>query len=112
MANMTLRELCQESGASRRAIQGYEKMGLVSPTSKNKYGYLIYDDAAQKRIKKIKMYQKIGLSLKEIVDTIDAPNDRKVVVLEKQLLKLQLEEKEMGEIIEETKFLIERLKKS
>ena len=42
MAEMTLRELCDSLGVSRRAVQGYEKAGLVSPEGKNERGYLLY----------------------------------------------------------------------
>ena len=38
MAEMTLRELCDSLGVSRRAVQGYEKAGLVSPEGKNERG--------------------------------------------------------------------------
>ena len=41
MSEITLRELYDAFGISRRAVQGYEKAGLVSATSKNKRGYLL-----------------------------------------------------------------------
>lgn len=110
MENMTLRELCQKLGVTRRAVQGYEKKGLVSATSKNKYGYLIYDDEARKRILQIKMYQKIGFSLQEISELIDASNDWKVEALECQLIVLKTQERELNKIIVETKKLIKKLK--
>ena len=52
MKDMTLREVCNTIGVSRRAIQGYEKESLVSATEKTNRGYLLYDTAAQERIKK------------------------------------------------------------
>ena len=33
----TLREVCDLLGVSRRAVQGYEKVGLVEPSGRNKY---------------------------------------------------------------------------
>ena len=36
MSNLTLKEIQNLYGISRRAIQGYEKEGLVYSTSKNK----------------------------------------------------------------------------
>lgn len=112
MADMTLRELCQKSGVSRRAVQGYEKIGLVSATSKNKYGYLIYDEKAQRRIQKIRMYQKIGFTLQEIQLLIDAPEEKKIVALEEQLIKLKQEEEDLKEVIIETREIIEKMKKN
>lgn len=74
MDEITLREVCDTFGVSRRAVQGYEKAGLVSATSKNKRGYLLYDNNSQERIKKIKLFQEMGFSIKEICEIIDAPN--------------------------------------
>ena len=50
----TLREVCAALSISRRTIQGYEKAGLVSPSGKNKYGYLLYDQKAQELYEKRK----------------------------------------------------------
>lgn len=71
----TLREVCLELSVSRRAIQGYEKMGLVNPTSKNERGYLMYDYAEIQRISKVMLFQEFGFSLAEIKSIIDAPKE-------------------------------------
>ena len=76
MGEMTLRELCNVVGVSRRAIQGYERAGLVAPTGKTTRGYLLYNTAAQERIKKIKLFQNMGFQIREIREIIDGPNDR------------------------------------
>ena len=55
----SLREICKEVNVTRRAIQGYEKMGLVAPYRKNKYGYLLYGDEEKRRIEYIKLLQDI-----------------------------------------------------
>lgn len=49
---MTLKEVCKETGVTRKIVQTYENYGLVKATTKNKYGYLLYDDAAVKRLKR------------------------------------------------------------
>lgn len=56
----TLNELCSSMGVSRRAVQGYEKAGLVAASDKNKYGYLLYDEEAQGKVKQIKLFQQAG----------------------------------------------------
>ena len=75
MKEMTLREICKKFNISRRAIQGYEKARLVSPTNKTEKGYLLYNDFATNRIAKIKLYQDMGFSIKEIQVIIDAPSE-------------------------------------
>lgn len=48
------REICETLGVSRRALQGYEKAGLVTASGRNKYGHLLYDKDAEMRIAQIK----------------------------------------------------------
>ena len=96
MNDMTLREICVAANVSRRAVQGYEKAGLVSSTGKTERGYLLYDVNSQERIKNIRLYQQLGFSIKEIKEIIDAPKSVKKAALEERIKKL----KEEGENIE------------
>lgn len=88
----TLSEVCSVLEVSRRAVQGYENAGLVSASGKNKYGHLLYDEEAQRRIKQIRLLQQLGFRVKEIKDIIDAPAE---VVAE--AIKSQIEQ--MDDII-------------
>ena len=104
---MTLREICEAAAVTRRAVQGYERMGLVSPTGRNSRGYLLYDTSSQERIKMIRMYQSLGFSLKEIKEIIDAPNEVKKQALENRIEKLKEEGKEIEGLIEKAYRLLE-----
>lgn len=84
-----LKEVCHEAGVSRRAVQGYENAGLVRATAKHKYGHLLYDELEEERIKRIKLFQDMGLSLKEIAAVIDASDEVLKPVLETQIKKLR-----------------------
>lgn len=66
MSELTLREVCVKFDVTRRAIQGYEKYNLVTPTGKTNRGYLLYDERAQKKICQIKKLQDCGFRLSEI----------------------------------------------
>ncbi|MCM1107179.1 MAG: MerR family transcriptional regulator [Blautia sp.] len=106
---MTLREICDTVKVSRRAVQGYEKAGLVSASGKNRYGYLIYDVHSQERIRKIKLFQELGFSLKEIKDIIDAPNPVLRAALEKRVEELQARREQLDFLIEMAYELIDTL---
>ena len=54
MREKTLKEVCEEIGVTRRAVQGYEQAGMIQASGKNKYGYLLYDEATVEVIRKIK----------------------------------------------------------
>lgn len=105
----TLQEVCNELNVSRRAIQGYEKVGLVVATDRNKYGYLLYDKKERQRIERIKLYQRLGFTIKEIGEFIDAPNFIVKKILERQVEKLKEEQKKIDTLIIEAKALIEEL---
>ena len=102
----TLSEVCSVLEVSRRAVQGYENAGLVSATGKNKYGHLLYDEEAQRRIKQIRPLQQLGFKVKEIKEIIDAPDEvlRKAVERQIESLKAEIEYKE--EIIRQAKNMV------
>lgn len=79
----TLREITEELGISRRAVQGYEKAGLVKPTARNKYGHLLYDERAVAAMAVIQYFQKLGFGIKDIT---------KLTREKKETLQRELEE--------------------
>ena len=103
----TLREICNILDVTRRAVQGYEKAGLVAPSERNKYGYLLYNEIEQERIKKIKLYQQFGFKLKEIKDLIDAPEYVVKEAVERQVSKLKSEITRLSTLIDRAEGLIE-----
>ena len=84
----TLSEVCSALEVSRRAVQGYENAGLVSASGKNKYGHLLYDEEAQRRIKQIRLLQQLGFRVKEIKDIIDAPAEEVAEAIKSQIKQM------------------------
>ena len=84
----SLSEVCSVLEVSRRAVQGYENAGLVSATGKNKYGHLLYDEEAQRRIKQIRLLQQLGFRVKEIKDIIDAPAEEVAEAIKSQIKQM------------------------
>lgn len=109
MGEMTLREICEAFNISRRAIQGYEKEGLVSASKKSERGYLLYEKAEQDKIREIRFYQQLGFKLKEIKELMGTPDDETKERLRKQVLKLENENKEKEELIQKAYELINKL---
>ena len=106
MAKMTLRELCDSLGVSRRAVQGYEKAGLVSAEGKNERGYLLYNEETKDKIERIKLYQQFGFTIKEIKWLLDAPASELKEALEGQVEKMKGEKREMDALIKKAYELI------
>ena len=96
---MTLKEVCKETGVTRKIVQTYENYGLVKATTKNKYGYLLYDDAAVKKIKKIRSYQRFGYRLLEIAKLEYMTVDEQVMILKEKINNMYDNQSETAELI-------------
>lgn len=88
MVTMTLKEVCDMVGVSRRTVQCYEQAGFVTSTSRNKYGYLLYDEAVT-RIQDIKMYQHFGFALKDIKVLLSTSEKEYVELMSKKLADMK-----------------------
>ena len=82
----------------------------MSPTDKNKYGHLLYDEAALHRARMIKFMQRLGFKLKEIKEVIDAPSDVIKEALQRRIKELEIEISQMQQIIQEANEYIDKLK--
>ena len=94
---------------SIQAYQGYEKAGLVSASGKNKYGHLLYDQAAEERIRNIRFYQQIGFPVREISGIIDASIPVKRKALKNRIKALKREQDELKRLIEKALKLLDSL---
>ena len=107
---MTLKEVCKETRVTRKIVQTYENYGLVKATKKNKYGYLLYDDAAVKKIKKIRLYQRFGYRLSELAKLEYMTVDEQVMSLKEKINNMYDNQSETAQIIEMAEQLLENLR--
>ena len=103
MQLMTLREICNVTKVSRRAVQGYEKAQLVKAVSKNDRGHLLYDE------KGIKTFQNMGFSIKEIQHITSVPKEEVKVILENRIEILKMEGRRIDNMIKVAEEIIQRL---
>ncbi len=109
MKELTLRELCEMYDVSRRAVQGYEKHGLVSATGRTNKGYLLYDESAQQTVARIKRYQDYGFSVKEIGTFFNStPQAQKELLVEK-LNELKAKKVNTEKCIDEVEKILEKM---
>lgn len=69
-ANMLIRELSHETGASIRSLRYYEAKGLIH-VERLANGYRDYDDSAIAKVKTIQLYLGLGLTTDDIAQIID-----------------------------------------
>ena len=88
---MKIGEVAKKTGVSLRTIRYYEELRLITPMSRSRGGFRLYDEAILSRIGLIQSLQELELRLKEI----------------KSLMALRNKNKTRGEV---AKSLLSRLK--
>lgn len=96
----TLKEVSELVGMSRRVIQEYEKAGVAdTPTTRNKYGYLLYDQSHIERLWKIRFYRELGYEKKQILAILEDPDYDQQKELEDKILRFQKKRLELDKLI-------------
>ena len=70
---LTIREVCEEVGATLRTLRFYEAEGLIAPKRENRNRF--YQAKDIKRLHKIVKLKSFGLSLREIREVLRSPGD-------------------------------------
>lgn len=68
---MKISEITKQVGVSRKALQEYDKLDLVHPTTTTEGGYWLYDEEAVGKITTIQLFSMVGYTRKEIKEFID-----------------------------------------
>lgn len=105
---VSLRQIREKTGISRKAIQGYEKHSLIKASGKDRYGHLLYEEAALRKIIRIRFFQKLGFTVSQIGTFIDLPDEALMKILggrkdelKKKIIKLKKLSEEIDALLEE-----------
>ena len=94
---MTVNEVSKLTGVSIRALQYYDKIGLLHPAEYTEAGYRLYDDTALERLQQILLFRELEFSLKEIQSILQSPDfDR---ALDQQICLLTLKKEHIENLI-------------
>ena len=75
---MSLRmgEVAEAAGVNRETLRYYERRGLIEEPSRSPGGHRLYDEAAVATLRVIKAAQRLGFTLDEVADLIEAGRRR------------------------------------
>ena len=104
---ITLRELCEHTGVTRRTIQCYEVKGLMKAADKNKMGHLLYHDDAIEEVNLIRFYQSIGFTLKEIKEFETMDDGKFKELMHSKIATLEAEKILIGDKIRKINSIME-----
>ena len=85
---------------SIRALQYYDKIGLLHPTEYTEAGYRLYDDAALEKLQQILLFRALEFPLKDIRQILDSPDFDRGKALEQQITLLTLKKEHIENLID------------
>lgn len=96
---MTVKEVSRLTGVSIRALQYYDKIGLLHPSGHTEAGYRLYDDTDMERLQQILLFRELEFPLKEIKTILGNPDFNRNRALEQQIELLTLKKEHLENLI-------------
>lgn len=96
---MTVNAVSKLTGVSIRALQYYDKIGLLHPAEYTEAGYRLYDNTALEKLQQIMLLRELEFSLKEIKSILQSPDFDRDKALEQQIELLTLKKKHLDNLI-------------
>lgn len=94
---MTVNEVVQIAGVSKRTLQYYDSIGLLPAKMRTETGYRLFDEEALETLKTIANYKSMGFELKEIKEILYTEGFDIVSALKKKREQLKKEYDIAGE---------------
>ena len=97
---LTVNEVSQKTGVSIRALQYYDRIGLLPPAAYSDAGYRLYDDLSLEKLQQILLFRELGFPLKEIKEIVNRPDYDKSKALAQQIELLKLKKEHIENLID------------
>ncbi len=82
---MSVHEVSELTGVSIRALQYYDKIGLLHPANYTEAGYRMYDGKNLEKLQQILLFRELEFSLTDIKTILENPNYDREKALEQQI---------------------------
>lgn len=105
---MTVKEVSRLTGVSIRALQYYDRIGLLHPSGHTEAGYRLYGEADLETLQQILLFRELEFPLKDIRKIIRSPGFDRSKALDQQIGLLKLKKEHIENLID----LAERIKET
>ena len=102
---MTVNEVSKLTGVSIRALQYYDKIGLLKPAEYTESGYRLYDDACLEKLHQILLFRELEFPLNDIKEIVNRSDFDKTKALQQQIELLELKKEHIENLLNMCKYL-------
>ena len=103
--------LARSTGLTVRTLHHYDEIGLLKPSARSESGYRMYDASDVARLHAIQALRHLGLPLAEIGPLLDGRSGSPERIIEQQMLQLEQQIRQAGELKERLALLRDHLAK-
>ena len=108
---MSVHEICQATGVTRKTLFHYDKIGLLKPTRRiGPQKSKMYGQRALARLDMILRYQRAGLTLNEIKRIIDDDREQQMTLMNEVILRMETESELLKEKITEARIMLGKIR--
>ncbi len=104
----TVHEVSELTGVSIRALQYYDRIGLLHPSARTEAGYRLYDDADLERLQSILLFRELEFPLRQIKAILDSPGFDRDKALEQQITMLTMKKEHLQALIDHARSIREK----
>ena len=96
---LTVHQVSEYTGLSIRALQYYDKIGLLPAAEYTEAGYRLYDENSLERLQQIMLFRELEFPLQEIKEIITSPDFNRAKALDQQIEMLELKKEHVERLI-------------
>lgn len=96
---MTVHEVSRLTGVSIRALQYYDRIGLLHPAGRSGSGYRLYDTHDLEKLQQILLFRELEFPLSDIRRIMDSPDFDRNRALEQQIQLLTMKKEHIENLI-------------
>ena len=96
----TVKEVSKLTGISVRALQYYDRIGLLKPSFRSEAGYRLYADGDLSRLQQILLFRELEFPLKEIKKILSSADFDREKALSQQIALLTLKKEHLEKLID------------
>ena len=101
---LKINELARLAGVSVRTLQHYDRIGLLKADKDPANGYRRYTAEHIDRLQEILLFRAMGMELREIGETLDAPQYRRLEALKKEMELQKAQIRKIEEFVERFRY--------
>lgn len=96
---LSVQDICKKAGVTRRTLQHYDDLNLLTPASRSEGGFRLYNADSLETLYEILLYKELGFHLKEIREILNGSEQDRIEIISDKLVSLRKKRDHLDSLI-------------